>query len=75
MIDNEEEMNAFFTDSSNYLESLIRGRQHLKDAPQLLAKLDNVINLELDMALEGVNKAIRETKKERAKENVVEIKR
>ncbi len=56
MSDNDD-MAEFFTDSSNYLESLIRCRKLLEGAYSLAAKLDEVIALELDLALMGAEKA------------------
>jgi hypothetical protein len=75
MNDDTEEMSAFFTDSSNYLESLIRSRAHLKDSPKLSKQLDEIIELELEMALIGVKKAKGEVLKDQAKDNVVPLKR
>ncbi len=56
----DDDMAEFFTDSSNYLESLVKCRQLLKDAPALLTKLDDVLSLELDLALAGAEKAMSE---------------
>jgi hypothetical protein len=69
----EEMEGGFFTTSSNYLESLIKSRMHLKDAPTLLKKLDETIDVELDLALIGARKARGEVLKEQAKDNVVPI--
>lgn len=53
----DEEMLMFVNnDSMSYLESLMRGRVHLKDTP-LLSKLDVVIEAELELALMGAEKA------------------
>ena len=46
----------FIVDNGNYLESLIRSRRHLSDSP-MLAKLDEVIEIEIDLALMGAEKA------------------
>lgn len=47
----------FFVSSSNYLESLVKCRSLLKDNVTLASKLDDVIFLELDLALMGAEKA------------------
>lgn len=39
------------------VDPLIHCRPHLKDSKQLLAKLDQIISLELDIMLEGTRKA------------------
>lgn len=57
----------FLIDASNYLESLIRSRQHLTDVPHLLAKLDATIEVEIDLARLGADKAMSEVIKDRAK--------
>lgn len=53
-------------DTPNYLESLLRGRKHVSDSP-LLAKLDEVIELEIELALMSAEKARGEHLKEAAK--------
>ena len=68
----DEDTIFFETDSSGgYLGSLIISRQHLKDAPKLLAKLEAVIELELELALLGAEKAKSEVLKANAKNNAV----
>jgi hypothetical protein len=57
--------------SSCYLESLARTRQYLKDT-DLLAKLDKVISLEIDLAEMGAEKAKSEINK-KGKNNVKPI--
>ena len=42
---------------TTYLESLISTRINLESCPHLLAKLDKVIEAELDLALMGAEKA------------------
>ncbi len=69
----DAEEGSFFTSSSNYLESLIKARSHLKDSPSLLKKLDEIVDVELDVALLGAKKARGEVLKEHAKDNVVAI--
>lgn len=44
-------------DTGSYVESLIRSRSHLSNAPSLLHKLDQVISAELDLALLAAEKA------------------
>ena len=61
-----DEFTDFMVDNSNYLESLIRSRKHVETSP-LLAKLDEVIELEIDLALLGAQKALSEILKETAK--------
>jgi len=48
------------SDGTSYLESLIKSRKLLADAPHLLSKLEEVIDLELDLAIMGSNKAKKE---------------
>lgn len=59
---------------TNYLESLMCARQHLTKKSALLAKLDNLIDLELELAIMGAEKAKSEALKEKAKDNVKPIK-
>lgn len=73
MNDEYEDMQTFFTDSSNYLESLVRCRAHLKDAPKLAQMLDETLEVELELALIGAKKARSVVLKEQAKDNVVSI--
>lgn len=73
MSDDTEDMAAFFTDSGNYLESLIRSRAHLGNAPKLAKMLDEAIEIELELAVIGAKKARGEVLKEQAKDNVVPI--
>ena len=56
-----------------YLESLIKCRQMLKDSP-LLARLDEAISLELDLAVLGAEKAKSELLKTTAKDNIRPLK-
>lgn len=67
-----EDIEVFFdkSDGSSYIESLSKSRQYLKDSP-LLAKLDEVILLELELAKMGAEKAKSEILKAAAKDNVV----
>lgn len=60
-------------DSSGYLESLIKSRQYLKDDVFLLERLNKVIEVELDLAMLGANKAKSEILK-KDKPNVRPIK-
>jgi hypothetical protein len=53
-------------DTPNYLESLLRGRKHVENSP-LLAKLDEVIELEIELALLSAEKAKSEHLKDAAK--------
>lgn len=46
-----------FATGQGYLEGLIRSRSSLNDAPKLLKKLDEVISLEIELALMGAEKA------------------
>lgn len=76
MTDEYEDVTAFFTDSSNYLESLIRSRQHLANASASMRKmLDETIAVELELALIGAKKARAAVLKEQAKNNVVPLKK
>ena len=62
----EDDVMDFMVGNSNYLESLCKSRKHLIDSP-LLAKLDEVIELEIQLALMGAEKAQNEILKETAK--------
>ena len=55
---NEEEIEGVFMSSNDFLESLIRSRANLKDSPSLSEALDEVIALELALALRGAEKAM-----------------
>lgn len=55
-----EEEFMMLTQGGNYLESLIRCRQLLVDNPALAAKLDIIVDMELDIARAGAEKAINE---------------
>ncbi len=69
-----DDTDVFFENSTAcYLESLIRCRQHVKDSVHLSSKLDEVINLELDLAVMGAEKAKSEILK-RTKDTVRPIK-
>ena len=63
----EDDKAEFFTDSSNYLESLVKCRALIKDSPTLATKLDDILSLELDLAMAGAEKAMSEIVKDRAK--------
>lgn len=70
----------FFFNSGNYLESLVKCRVMLDDivVNDLLmggvAKLERVIDLELELALRGAEKAIAECNKTDNKSNIRPIK-
>lgn len=70
-----DEIEVFFDKSEGacYLESLVRSRQHLKGSP-LLAKLDGVIELEIELAGMGAQKAKSEILKSASKDNLRPIK-
>jgi len=57
-----------------YLESLIKSRRFLADAPYLIKKLEEVIDLELDLAMMGAQKAKSEVLKTQPKDNLRPIK-
>ncbi len=63
----DDDMAEFFTNSSNYFESLVKCRALLADSPELSAKLDEVLSLEIDLAMAGAEKAMSEIIKDRAK--------
>ncbi len=63
-----EEGIEIFLDKGCYIESLSRARRNL--AGQLLSKLDEVIDVELDLALMGAAKAKSEILK-KSKDSVV----
>lgn len=53
---NDDDLEVFIgKDEGCYLESLCRSRQYL--SKELLAKLDEVIGLEIELALMGANRA------------------
>ena len=70
-----EDVEVFFdkSDGSSYLESLCKSREYLKDSP-LLAKLDEAIALELELAIMGAEKAKSEILKAAPKDNIRPIK-
>ena len=71
----EDDLDMFFSSGSNtYLASLIQSRQCLKDVPHLLTKLDAAIELELELALIGAQKAKSEVVKKDASSVVRPIK-
>lgn len=53
----EDETSMLFTGSECFLESLARTRQILLENPILLAKIDEVLLEELELALMGSKKA------------------
>lgn len=67
-----DDLDIFFDSSSgaNYLESIIKSRLHLEQLSgmtDLKDKLDKLIELELDLAIAGAEKATSEAKKATAK--------
>lgn len=54
-----DEMEIFFdkSDGTSFIESLAKSRQWLKDNNELSSKLDNALNLELDLAILEAEKA------------------
>ncbi len=58
------------SDPSSYIESLVRCRALLSNSPTLLAKLDEVVSEELDLALMGAKKAKSEILK-KSKDNIL----
>ncbi len=68
-----EEIEMFFENSAgpSYLESIIKTRRLLVDV-DLISKIDELIGLEIDLAIIGAKKALSEVKKESGK--VVSIK-
>ncbi len=75
MIDNDD-IEVYLdqtSDGSSYLESLVRSRMHLAKLPgmqgcAMIKKLEQVIDLELDLAIMGAEKAKSEIIKKAAKE-------
>lgn len=62
-MNDDDEIEIYLNNTSegtSYLESLIKSRRLLMDAPDLLRKLEEVIDLELDLAIMGSNKAKKE---------------
>lgn len=66
----------FFFNSGSYLESLAKCRVALDDISdeETIAKLERVIDLELELALRGAEKAIAECNKADNKSNIRPIK-
>lgn len=78
-MDNEEIDVYLSSDSQGcYLESLVKCRRLLLDAPDMLSKLEQVIDLELDLAIMGSEKAksevLKNTKLKEVKDNLRPIK-
>jgi hypothetical protein len=74
----DEELDCYFTNSSNYLESLINSYvavSKLQTGMALTKKLQEVIEIEIELALIGAKKARGEILKEEAKNNVVQLKK
>ncbi len=65
-----DESEIYFENSSSYLADLIRVRECLTKSKGLLAKLDELLSEELDLALMGAKKAKSEILKD-TKLNVV----
>ena len=65
---------SFEPESGCYLEALIRSRQLVKDTVYLADKLDNVISLELDLAVMGAEKAKSEILKRNSDNKIRPIK-
>lgn len=57
---------------SSYLESLVKCREHIN--PNRLERLDTLIDLELDLAILGAEKAKSEILKSQARDNLRPIK-
>lgn len=72
--DNDDIEIYFQKDESGcFIESLSRSRQYLKNTP-LLAELDEVIKLEIELAVMGAQKAKSEIIKKTSKDNLRPIK-
>lgn len=58
----EEQLEVLLETTSTgcYLESLIRSRRLCLDSLDLTAKIDRIINIELEIALMGAKKLLRE---------------
>lgn len=69
-----EDVEVYMEDTGAYVVSLIGTRINLETEPKLLAKLDKVIEAELDLALMGAEKAKSEILKAAAKDNLRPIK-
>jgi hypothetical protein len=66
---NEDDNTLFLeSDSGCFLESMMRSRRHIDSLPDMLAKLDVLIHLELDLAIAGAEKAKSELVKKNAKD-------
>ena len=70
----DEDTEVFFEGSGCFLESLMKSRKYLADSAKLLRKLDEVISLELDLAVMGAEKAKSEILKSQSKDNIVRLK-
>lgn len=62
-----DDLEIFFDNVNGYLGSLIKSRQFLIDIPVALSKIDELIELELDLAIIGSKKAMSIAKKETGK--------
>lgn len=67
-----EDIIEYIDTSGGYLESLIKSRRHVGD--KLLSKLDNLISLEIDMAVMAAEKARSEILKKNTESVVRPIK-
>lgn len=75
MTPDNDDIEIFFEkdDGGCFIESIARSRRHLKDTP-LLAKLDELISHEIDLAILGAEKAKSEYIKKNNKDNLRPIK-
>lgn len=69
----DDDIDVFFEQSGCLLEALIKSRHWLKDST-LISKLDELIDLELDLAIMGANKAKSELLKANKESTVRPIK-
>ncbi len=73
---NEESIEMYVDDSGSYLESLVKSRIYLKDlspskGSHLVAKMEELLLLEIDLAILGAEKAKSEILKKQSSEDKV----